>query len=82
MLVYSQARVVTSVEEAVEGALQVVTGAEVLSIPLRYQSLAGTLQISPSVVRLDAAFPGKMVRKPLWAWSTYQVLLYQHKDGV
>ncbi|KAK3278976.1 hypothetical protein CYMTET_13119 [Cymbomonas tetramitiformis] len=58
-------------EEERVGEINIHTPYEELSIRVLYESVQGTLQVTPSVVRFDSVFPGKVLRKPLWAWSTY-----------
>lgn len=62
----------TTQEEQREGNLTLQTPYEVLTIPLRYQSVKGRLSIEPKVIRFEeAAFPGRCVQQPIVIHSTY-----------
>jgi len=62
----------TTREEEQEEHLTLHTSYEVLTIPLRYQSVKGRLTIEPKLIRFDeAAFPGRCVQQPIVVHSTY-----------
>eukprot|EP01088_Endostelium_zonatum_P018590 TRINITY_DN601_c0_g1_i2.p1 TRINITY_DN601_c0_g1~~TRINITY_DN601_c0_g1_i2.p1 ORF type:complete len:1977 (-),score=611.23 TRINITY_DN601_c0_g1_i2:44-5974(-) len=53
------------------GEITIISKHENLVIPVKYHAMKGQLSITPSVVKFEPAFPGKVIRKPIMAKSTY-----------
>jgi len=65
------AAVVSTIEERRNGTIEISTLQERLSFATQYETLEGSLTVTPSIVRFESAFPGHVVTKTLYAKSTY-----------